>query len=240
MNKVIQLSLGAMLALSSGASQAALNDRGGGLLYDDVLNVTWLQDANYAKTSGYDSDGLMTWSQAMTWAENLSYVDTVRNVTWSDWRLPIVKPVNGISFNLSFLPAGTSDYGFNITSPASELSYMYYVNLRLKGYYNTSGQYQPDFGVFGSESYGGQKDVGLVKNLQSFGYWSGTEFPGYSGGSFGFGTYDGGQGHFGQDVGLFAWAVRPGDVAAVPEPETYGLMLAGLGVLAVARRKRRG
>ena len=49
---------------SSGAAQAALNDRGGGLLYDDVLNVTWLQDANYAKTSGYDADGRMNWTAA--------------------------------------------------------------------------------------------------------------------------------------------------------------------------------
>ena len=44
----------------SGAAQAALFDRGGGLIYDDVLNVTWLQDANYAKTSGYDADGDMS------------------------------------------------------------------------------------------------------------------------------------------------------------------------------------
>ena len=57
----------------SGASQAALHDRGGGLLYDDVLKVTWLQDANYAKTSGYDADGLMTWSEADAWAKSLSY-----------------------------------------------------------------------------------------------------------------------------------------------------------------------
>ena len=30
---------------------AALWDRGGGLIYDDVFDITWLQDANYAKTS---------------------------------------------------------------------------------------------------------------------------------------------------------------------------------------------
>ena len=31
---------------------AALYDRGEGLIYDDVLDITWLQDANYAMTSG--------------------------------------------------------------------------------------------------------------------------------------------------------------------------------------------
>jgi chemotaxis response regulator CheB len=30
----------------TGTSQAALFDRGGGLIYDDINNVTWLQDAN--------------------------------------------------------------------------------------------------------------------------------------------------------------------------------------------------
>ena len=34
-------------------ANAALYDRGNGLIYDDVLDITWLQDANYAKTSGY-------------------------------------------------------------------------------------------------------------------------------------------------------------------------------------------
>ena len=54
-------------------AQAGLVDRGSGMLYDTVLNITWLQDANYAKTSNYDADGRMTWTQANTWANNLNY-----------------------------------------------------------------------------------------------------------------------------------------------------------------------
>ena len=73
----------------SGMANAELIDRGGGLIYDDLLDITWLQDANYARTSGYDGDGLMTWSVAMCWATNsLVYYDSVRDVTWDDWRLP--------------------------------------------------------------------------------------------------------------------------------------------------------
>ena len=53
-----------VLAFSIGSAQAELFDRGGGLIYDDAQNITWLQDANYAKTSGYDSDGKMTFSEA--------------------------------------------------------------------------------------------------------------------------------------------------------------------------------
>lgn len=61
---------------------ATLYDRGGGLIYDDDFNITWLQDANYAMTSGYDADGLMNWDQAMTWADNLVFG------VYDDWRLP--------------------------------------------------------------------------------------------------------------------------------------------------------
>lgn len=47
-----------------GVANATLYDRGGGLIYDDVLNITWLQDANYA-------DGKMTWADADAWADGL-------------------------------------------------------------------------------------------------------------------------------------------------------------------------
>lgn len=50
------LALLAGLALS-GAAQATLIGPSGGMIYDDVRDLTWLQDANYAKTSGYDADG---------------------------------------------------------------------------------------------------------------------------------------------------------------------------------------
>jgi hypothetical protein len=64
------------------SASAALYDRGNGMIYDSTQNITWLQDANYAKTSGYDSDGAMNWSQAKTWSDNLVYGG------FSDWRLP--------------------------------------------------------------------------------------------------------------------------------------------------------
>ncbi len=67
----------------SASAHAALIDRGGGMIYSTDLNVTWLQDANYARTSGYDADGLMNWNDATAWASNLSYGG------YDDWRLPI-------------------------------------------------------------------------------------------------------------------------------------------------------
>jgi hypothetical protein len=64
------------------SSHAILIDRGGGMIYSTDMNVTWLQDAKYARTSGYDADGQMNWYEAMEWAQNLSYGG------YDDWRLP--------------------------------------------------------------------------------------------------------------------------------------------------------
>lgn len=61
---------------------AALLDRGGGMIYDTALGITWLADADYALTSGYDDDGNMLWEDALLWANSLSYGG------FTDWRLP--------------------------------------------------------------------------------------------------------------------------------------------------------
>jgi hypothetical protein len=256
MNKVV-LALATAGLLSSGAAQAALVDRGGGLLYDNVLNVTWLQDANYAKTSGYDTDGMMNWDQARTWAANLVYHDSVRNVDYSDWRLAWNSPISGGStWNYTSVKNGTTDVGYNITSKNSELAYMYYVNLGLKSYYALDGRPQSGYGV--QEMNGVEANVGLVKNLVVAAYWSGTEDSWYSGwmsssiahdtfnSAWDFNTHVGDQGYDLKNIQLAAWAVRYGDVAALsaptspaPEPETYAMLLAGLGLMsAVARRRK--
>jgi hypothetical protein len=63
-----------VLTLFCGA-QASLIDRGNGLIYDDDLDITWLQYANYAGNT-------MTWDEAVSWADNLVYEG------YTDWRLP--------------------------------------------------------------------------------------------------------------------------------------------------------
>lgn len=85
--KKIRLLLGIWLALGwSAAVDAALIGRGGGLIYDDVLNVTWMQDTTLSVGSSYDdggntNDGRMSWGNARDWAANLDFYDSVRNIT---------------------------------------------------------------------------------------------------------------------------------------------------------------
>ena len=112
----------AVLLIASGA-QAALFDRGGGLIYDSVLDVTFMQDANYIYSQTPEecyeippseedpggtfcippspTAGLLSWQDANAYVDGLEYYDSVRDVTWDDWRLPELGPINGSTFNTS-------------------------------------------------------------------------------------------------------------------------------------------
>jgi len=72
------------IGLSTGA-QAALFDRGSGMVYDSTLDITWAADANLAKTLGISADGKMTWDGAVTLTSELNKLDLGGH---SDWRLP--------------------------------------------------------------------------------------------------------------------------------------------------------
>jgi hypothetical protein len=89
-------------AILSGAAQAALIDRGGGLVYDSGLNITWLAVM----------EDFGDWNHAMAWADNLEYYDGVRQATYSDWRLPAAASYCIPNYQLGLGPwCGTSEFG---------------------------------------------------------------------------------------------------------------------------------
>ena len=214
-------------------ANATLWDRGGGLIYDDDLDITWLQDANYAMTSGYDADGLMNWLPAVTWADELEYYDSERDVTWDDWRLPIT--VDG-PYERGY--DGTTTGGWNITT--SEMGYMFYESLGNLGYYALDGTYpQPGWGLNNTDPF---------INLQPKRYWSGTEYGANPASAWDFTFYSQvNKAETGRQTteakadynNRYAWAVMDGDVAPILEPATILLLGTGLIALVGFRRKFR-
>lgn len=194
--------------------------------YDTEANLTWLADANNSRTTGYDADGRMDWSDANNWATGLN----VGGVT--GWRLPETIDIGNDGATYINLYQGV-DYGYNITSH-SELSNMYFNVLG-----NTS-----DYDINGVRlncplPSSCLTNTGPFSNLQATAYWSGTEsaintdnawlfFMGF--GIQAIGTQE--------DNGIYAWAVHSGDVSAVPVPAAVWLFGSGLiGLAGLAKRK---
>ena len=89
------------------------------------------------------------------------------------------------------------------------------------------------------QANGGLTNIGDFQYLEAFYYWSGTEYALTSDGAWYFDAYNGFQHWSEKGLNYNALAVRAGDVAAVPEPQTYALMLAGLGALGIVTRRRK-
>jgi hypothetical protein len=105
-------------------------------------------------------------------------------------------------------------------------------------YYTEFGAIADTFNQLGPNNTQAQ----LFRNIQtSQAYWSGTEAP-FTGQKKTWVFYfsHGAQGPESQQYYFYAWAVRDGDVAAVPEPETYAMMLAGLGLVGLMASRKQG
>ena len=232
-----------LLLLSFNAS-AALYDRGNGLIYDDVLDITWLQDANYAGTTGHSgiqnfsningelptngvnwqsnnngntdcqSVGQMNWNNSKLWVENLEYGG------FSNWRLPSIK--NSIE-------------GANQTS--SEIGHVFYNNLG-----NSS---QQDVNCFpnclvnttGIDASTGSNINFLNLNIFPHTLWFNEENSSTASDAWGFNYPNGNQySGYGKQGTYQAWAVHDGDIGnPVPLPAGIYLFLSGVVGLGLMR-----
>ena len=152
------------------AAEASLISRLGGLaVYDTDFKITWLADANYAKTSGYDVEGQMDWTTANAWAASLNIGG------YTGWRLPTTLQPDA---SCQTQKDGKS-YGYNCTG--SELGHLYYTEGGL-----SQGSNITSSAVLSS----------LFTNMQNSTYWSGTEYTPNLDGAWFFNPYEGYQGYF--------------------------------------------
>lgn len=232
------------LCLATVTAQAALLSRSGGqAYYDDVLDITWLADANLAASNSFGVThicpdhswcpgvGAMSWNTAQAW---IGAMNTANYLGTNDWRLPTVTDTGG---------SGCSDYGYtgtdcgwNVDLSTGEMAHMYYSTLGNMPSRNTGGGLT-GCGITGSIYC--LTNTGPFSNLQRYAYWSGTidaDYPNSSAWDFGF---DGGyQNTNNRSMGLYAWAVTDGDpFAVVPIPPAVYLFGSALGLMGVMRRK---
>jgi len=206
------------LVVSTGANAALLGrlaaTEGGTdyqAYYDDVADLTWLADANYAQTSNYAGAspvGRMSWQAANEWVANLTVGDV------GGWRLAdTLQPDASCSIQRSGISNGRNCTG-------SEMGNLFY---------NTLGN-----------SQGSSGNTGPFSNIQSKFYWSATALDAntdINAWAFNMGT--GIQGYSKMDKSFYAWAVQSGDISAVPVPAAVWLFGSGLiGLAGIARRKK--
>jgi hypothetical protein len=194
--------------------------------YDPNLNITWLRDWDMAHKdmSANNSGSVYLWSDVIAW------VSTLTVGAFGGWSLPAttVPGVDGTCGpNLGY---GSNVRHYDCTG--SPLGYLFYTEL-------------------GNQAFGIAINAGPFPELDrnALNLWTSTEVaprsPGANANSaWAFAAHDGAtyaESKRSEDF-MGALAIRPGDVlAAVPEPQNWAMMLAGLSVVAtrIWRLRRR-
>jgi hypothetical protein len=159
---------------------------------------------------------------------------TFQGTTYDKWRLPKVQPLDGISFDMTYMYDGSTDIGYNISAPgsvyagttASEFAHLYFWGLDNQARFDFSGD--PNLS-------GGLNKTGDFLSLSKEYYWIGSETSETD--AWAFMLDHGFQGDQEKDYYCSAMAVLDGDVAGVSEPAAMLLLGSGLVLLAIIRRK---
>jgi hypothetical protein len=208
--KILLFSLGLLWGIQAEASLLLRLE--GRALYDTDTNLTWLSDANYAKTSGFDADGRLNWAEANAWVDNLDIGG------FTDWRLPTSLQPDPHCDYQSYV----GSYGYHCIG--SELGNLFSNVL--------GGQNGQSITSVHNANYD------LLTHLQNNFYWTSTLNNVQGEYAWGLSFADGYQSRAGLLGGGYVWAVRNGDTLGsdVPAPGGLSMIFLSLALIGIVRR----
>lgn len=230
------------------------------VVYSSVSDVTWTKDANLLgsmfASQGFDTvvNAIIAASPTITYMPNtfspsgtyslsrsdfrsngngsvswfgalafINYLNSIKYAGTSQWRLPTVA-TSSRGYNTSF----------NGTVAGDELVELFYSELGSKGAFDIDGNRTVG-------KYGISDPDQKFENVRKDNFWTSTEanIPDFDT-TWILDADDGEQGYSLKNRQYFVWAVSPGRIGVVPEPESVAMLLAGLGLVVNVLRRRRG
>lgn len=224
--------------LTAHAALTSYTANGKEVVFSSESGVTWTKDANLLG-SLFANQGFSTVVNAIITANaGITHGTSAYTLTANDFAnngsaswfgaVSFVHYLNSINYagsNQWRLPTFTRTVsGFNTpsngTTAGNELPELFYQELN-----GTAGSPMPNRAIFDNEQFAG--------------YWSATERDSNNNIAWGFETFNGNQGLAWKSVRYYTWAITPGQIAAVPEPDSVAMLLAGSGLLGVMGLRRR-
>lgn len=190
---------------------------------------------NYYDGSYNNSDGAN--GRAYSGAYTLSASDFAIGGTVDWWAAQAyVSYLNSLNHGEGYGGSNKWALPTTVDSSTSQLAELYYSELNDLGYPGTNGS---NFGILGTGTYNDTSGtIGPFSNAHTYVYWSGTESASVPAIVWRFNTNTGSQSTITRDYWLYAWAVSPGQLPAVPVPGAVWLF--GTGMLGLLSLKRRG
>ena len=214
----------------TGASQAALWARGTDMVYDDVNKITWVQNTNLFQTQAASNSNLVN--------QIIATIGTVNDAPYGLNHYTGVQSLNTGDFNV--VDGKMSWWGAQAWTKSLEFGG--YTDWRLPSIDELYTQFQVNLGqVAGlTINISHNSNFSLFSNIQ-YGYWSSDTVTGVPELARTFYASIGLQNYASyKEYPHLAWAVRPGDVAAVPVPAAVWLFGSGLiGLATFTRRKNK-
>lgn len=207
------------------AASPTINDTANG--YDTPAN----SGHHTVTAADFGSNGLVDWFGAQAF---VGYLNSISYGGGSLWSLPGVTDTGAPGCDFAY--SGT-DCGWNVDTNTDPLAQLYFNELGKTSAIGTSGQTQSGYGIFSNN--GGQVPSGAIgpfSNVQSYPYWSDTEYTPDS--AWLFFANVGGQNWNPKASQFYAWAVIPGQIVATPIPAAAWLF--GPALLSLIGFSKRG